>query len=298
MADLSWLAQEAKNIHGIFESMFYGLATVLVLLGVVSEYFKLPLGGIAFTPQLISRVLIAALLLHSYAEITNALSDVTDALASRIGDYNNFSLVTTRMKDKLDAMTWSWTAVKDSIIMLFSFVTFFLLYISVFITNAAVIYVWTILYVFSPILIAFYILPSTAGATKALYRSLIEVCLWKIMWATLAALLWSSALSEMNKTDINFLTVISFNLILAISLLATPLIVSFLSSKGISTMASSAIGTTASMAVFSPGLIAKKGITSGISKSGDLAGSGAKGVYQKAFPRPPDKRAPPTPKPK
>jgi hypothetical protein len=287
MTDLSWLAQEARNIHAVFESMFYGLAVVLVLVGVISEYFKLPIGGMAFTPELIGRVLIAAILLHSYSEVTNALSDVTDALASRIGDYNNFNLVTTRMKDKLDTMVWSWTAVKDSIIMLFSFVTFFILYISVFITNAGVIYVWTILYVFSPILIAFFILPGTAGATKALYRSLIEVCMWKIVWATLAALLWSSALSDMNKADINFLTVISFNLILALSLLATPIVVSALASKGMSSMASSAIGTAAMAATFSPTLVAKKGVAAGIG-----AGKGA----ASAFPRPDDKKN--TPKPK
>jgi hypothetical protein len=282
MTDLSWLAQEARNIHAVFESMFYGLAVVLVLVGVISEYFKLPIGEMAFTPELIGRVLIAAILLHSYPEVTNALSDVTDALAARIGDYNNFNLVTTRMKDKLDTMVWSWTAVKDSIIMLFSFVTFFILYISVFITNAGVIYVWTILYVFSPILIALFILPGTAGATKALYRSLIEVCMWKIVWATLAALLWSSALSDMNKADINFLTVISFNLILALSLLATPIVVSALASKGMSSMASSAIGTAAMAATFSPTLVAKKGVNLGVT-----AGKGAAG----AFPRPDEKKS-------
>lgn len=276
MTDLSWLAQEARNIHGVFESMFYGLAIVLVLVGVISEYFKLPIGGMAFTPELVGRVLIAALLLHSYPEVTNTLSDITDALASRIGDYNNFNLVTAKMKDKLDTMVWSWTAVKDSIIMLFSFVTFFILYISVFITNAGVIYVWTILYVFSPILIAFFVLPATAGATKALYRSLIEVCMWKIAWATLAALLWSSALSDMNKADINFLTVISFNLILALSLLATPIVVSALVSNGMSSMAISAIGTAAMAATFSPTLVAKKSLRVGSSTGTSVA---------KAFPR-------------
>lgn len=276
MIDLSWLAQEAKSIHGIFESMFYGLATILLLLGVITEYFKIPIGGMAFTPSLVGRLLVATLLLHSYPEITNTLSSITDALASKIGDFNNFSLVTSRMNDKIREFSWSWTSVKDSIIMLLSFATFFLLYISVFITNAGVIFVWTILYVFSPLLIVFFILPSTAGVTKALFRSLIEVCLWKIVWVTLAALLWSTALSDMNKADINFLTVISFNLILAISLLATPMVVSSLTSKGLSSMASSALGTAASMAAFSPGILAKKGITKSISSSVGSAKSALK----------------------
>ena len=31
MVDVSWLSQEAKNIHAIFESMFYGMAILFVL---------------------------------------------------------------------------------------------------------------------------------------------------------------------------------------------------------------------------------------------------------------------------
>ncbi len=45
MADLSWLANEAHQIHAIFTSVFYGLISLLLVVGVLLEYFKLPVGG-------------------------------------------------------------------------------------------------------------------------------------------------------------------------------------------------------------------------------------------------------------
>ena len=107
---------------------------------------------------------------------------------------------------------------------------------------------------FSPLLIVLYILPATAGATKALYRSLIEVSLWKVVWATLAALLWSFALSQINKpeAEVNFFTVIVLNLMLAASVLMTSLIVNALAGAGISSVASSMTGIATAAAVVAP----------------------------------------------
>ena len=50
---------------------------------------------------------------------------------------------------------------------------------------------------------------------------MIEVCLWKICWSVLAALLWSFALSQINdpKYDVDFLSAILLNLMLAFSVL-------------------------------------------------------------------------------
>ena len=55
-----------------------------------------------------------------------------------------------------------------------------------------------------------------------------------MLWSCLAALLWSFALSEINKPeyDVDFLTAILLNLLLAFSVLLTPMLVrSFLSGK-------------------------------------------------------------------
>ena len=276
MIDLTWLSNEARSIHAIFESMFYGMAVIFILLAVVSEMISMPIGAVGSSPQLIGRVLIAAFLLHSYPEMTNALSDFVDALAGKIGGFNEFHHVLDRMGDKLKSLTMSWISIKEALIVGFTFITFFLLYISVFIANAGVIFVWLVLYVFSPILIVFFVLPSTAHITGALYRALIEVCAWKVVWATLAALLWSSALSEINKSDVNFLTVICLNIILALSLLFTPIIVNMLASHGLTGAASSAMGMAAGAAAFTPGALASKMTKKGVSRTYGAGKSGAK----------------------
>jgi hypothetical protein len=238
ISDISWLATEAKKIHEIFSGYFYLVITVLMLLGIAIEYFKWPIGAVPNFGTLVGRALIAALLLHAYPEITNTIADVTDAMAGRLGDLNNFQLILDKMGDKVGELSWSWVSFKESMMLLVSFLTFFILYFSIHIADSFYIYVWVMLYVFSPLLIALYVLPVTASATSALFRSLIEVACWKIVWSVIATLLWSSALSEINKdgTQISFLTAICFNIILAGSLLLTPFVVHALSGGGLSSM--------------------------------------------------------------
>jgi hypothetical protein len=259
MTDISWLSSEAIKVHDIFYSMFYALVTIFLLLGVFVEYFKWPLGGTPSFSTLIGRALIAAILLHSYPEVTNLIGDIADSVSNRLGDLNQFKIVLSKMGDNLHHYTWSWVSVRDSVTMLLSFVTFFLLYFSVHVAEALLLYTWTLLYVFSPLLIALYVLPSTAAATSALYRSLIEACCWKIMWSVIATLVWSAALSDINKPghDISFVSAICFNLILAGSLLTTPMVVHALAGAGVSSLAKTISGIAIGGTMIGPAKAAK-----------------------------------------
>lgn len=255
MVDLSWLSSQAKSIHDTFVHIFYGLATVLLMIGVVIEYFKFPLGGSTLLPQLVARTVIAAILLHSYPEISNTIADITDGLAKQLGDLNQLKTVLDGFDQKLNHMSGMWTSIKDSLIMLVSFLLFFILYVSVYLADAGVIFGWTLLYIFSPLLIVMYILPATAQITSTLYRSLFEISAWKIVWSVLATLLWSFALGTINKpeSEVNFITVLALNLILAASILFTPQVVHALVSKGISGIASQMSGVSTAASLLNPG---------------------------------------------
>lgn len=238
--DVNWLAVEAKLIHQIFSSFFYSIILLMITLGVMINFFKMPLGQVPEFFQLAGRAIVAAFILAAFPEIMNFLADITDALAKEIGQINNFALVVHKLGEKIGTLTWSWVSVKDSILLLISYVTFFLLYISVYIVESMYLLVWTLIFIFSPLLIAAFTLPSTAAATRGLFQSLIEVCLWKICWSVLAALLWSFALSEINKPeyDVDFFTAIILNLMLAFSVLLTPMIVSSLLRGGLASQGS------------------------------------------------------------
>lgn len=255
IADLSWLAQEAQNLHQFFEKIFYMLITVFLLIAVVLEYFKFPLGGMPSFITLVGRVFVAALLLHGLPEIMDAISMVTNSITEQLGDLHSIKRVLSRLGDKMDELTWSWLSIKDIVITGISFLTFFGLYLSVFIAEAFILFAWTFLYVLSPILIAFFVFPQTSGVTATFFRSLIEISCWKIVWSILATLLWSTALSKINQTDINFLTVVCFNIILAGSILFTPQIVKGLAGSGITGLGSMITGS----ALYAAGGMAMKG---------------------------------------
>lgn len=226
MSDFSWLATEAKTIHLIFQNLFYSLLAFLICVGVFLEYFKIPIGGLPSTVPLIGRAFIAAIMLVSFPEFLNLVGDVTDSLSQQIGHLNEFKHVLEKMGDQLETLTWSWTSVKQMTIVVISFLTFFILYISVYVSEAIYFYAWTLLYIFSPLCFALFVIPQTQGAAKGVYASILKVASWKIIWSVLATLLWSAALIDLNKlgTGVDFLTLILFNLMLAGSLLFTPVI--------------------------------------------------------------------------
>jgi hypothetical protein len=118
MVDMSWLASEAKQIHQIFTGLFFALVTFLLVLGVLIEFFKFPLGGTPAFTVLVGRSLVAAILLISYPEVSNIIADVTDALAKEIGGLRNIDLVLDRMGEKIESLTFSWTSLKESVIFL------------------------------------------------------------------------------------------------------------------------------------------------------------------------------------
>jgi len=252
--DMNWLATEAKTLHAIFSNMFFVLVTTFLVVSVVLEFFKVPLGGASQFPQIVARVFIASMLLVSIPEIMNALATVTDAMTKEIGQFLEFKHVLERLSEKFGEMSWSWVSIKDSVIILISYLSFFLFYISIYLADAFFLYSWMLIYVFSPLLIAFYVFPMTANATTMLFKSIIEVCAWKIVWCVMSALLWSMALSDINNPEhgINFLTVIILNLMLAFSVIMTPKITSSFLGGGVSSVASSVGGQVFSGLVLSP----------------------------------------------
>lgn len=239
--DISWLATEAKTLHQVFASVFYIMVLSVLSIALILEYFKLPLGG---TPQfvtLIGRVFIATILLVATPEIMNMLASFTDAITQELGGFTNYHLVLDRMGDRVKEFSFSWLSVKEGIILIISFLTFFILYLVVYFADAMFLFVWMMLYIMSPVLIALFILPVTAGATAKLYRSLVEVCIWKILFCVFSALLWSFAVSDINKPEaqVDFLTAILLNLMLAYSVAMTPKITASFLGAGISEVANS-----------------------------------------------------------
>ena len=187
-------------------------------------------------------------------QIMDTAASLTDELTRQIGDINNFKVVLSRLGQKIGDLTWSWVHVKDSVLLLVSYISFFLLYITVYMANALFVYTWMLLYIFSPILIAAFVLPSLASATKSLFQALLEVCFWKVMWSVsrlyFGALLYRRSTNQAMEYD--FLTAILLNLLLAFSVVVTPLIVRGLLKSGIHSTGSALGGAVLGAAALTP----------------------------------------------
>ncbi len=277
MNDIGWIAAEAHKIHDFFQGIFFVLVTVFLLLGVLVEYFKLPLGITPSFGPLVGRVLIAAILLYTYPEIANMLRNVTAALSQKLGDLASFRIALDKMGTKVEQLSWSWTSVRQSVIVAISCLSFFLLYFSVHLAQAIYLYTSVLLYICSPILIALFVLPQTAAATSGLYRSLIEVSMWKPVWCIIATLVWSTGISEIQGTssNVSFLSAVCFCLIAAGSLVATPMVVHALAGAGLSSMAQN----VSSIAVPGVGAVTPlKTITSAWNTTGRITNAGITGA--------------------
>jgi hypothetical protein len=276
--DMTWLAQEAQKLHSIFQQAFFTMLATFLIVAVVMEFFKLPLGNSPAFSTLIGRSIVATILLIALPEIMNFVADTTDSISKEIGDLNNFKLVLGKLGEKLKELSFSWTSLRDVFTILISFLSFFALYVTVYFAEAAFLFCWTLIYVFSPLVLALYIFPQMAGATAALFRSILEVSLWKICWSAMATLLWSMALSNINQpsANVNWLTSIVMNLMLMISILMTPKLVRALVSGGVSELASNAQGAVMSAASLSPPVAlakAKAGLLTVPNQIGRIAGS-------------------------
>lgn len=241
MEHLNWITQEVQSIHDWFQTVFFLLVTVFLLLGVFIEYFKFPLGGTPSFGPMVGRVLIAAILLYSYPQIHNLMADIADGLSQKLGDTTGLKLALSKMADKLDQISWSWVSLRQNVIIFVSYLCFLILYFSVHVAESLYLYTLVMLYLFSPILIALFVLPQTAGATGALFRSLIEASMWKPVWCCIATVLWSTGISDIQAegSSVSFLSAVCFCLIAAGSLVLAPKVIHGLAGAGMSAMAGS-----------------------------------------------------------
>jgi hypothetical protein len=129
MFDPAWISTEAHRVHDILFDTALTMASVLILLSIIADNFRLSF--LSFVPNasdLLSRLFVAFILLYFYPEIADTLSGFTDSLVDRIGSLSEISHVLDKMGEKLKDFSWNWTSLKDTSILILSFLTFFLLY--------------------------------------------------------------------------------------------------------------------------------------------------------------------------
>ncbi|OYZ24198.1 MAG: hypothetical protein B7Y39_01885 [Bdellovibrio sp. 28-41-41] len=255
--NLEVLGTLVRDLYQGLSQLFYLMMPIAILFSIVFGYLK---SGDANYPDVIKRSFVAALLLASFPEVSNLILDVCDGIALKIDNMSGLETFMRMAQEK----SQSYAVAKNVLLLKFddlfmailSFGSFVLLLIARYITIALYYFYWVLLSVCAPLMIICYIFPRTAGITANLYRGLIEVACWKILWAIMSAMLTSLSFGNIYKTEGSYLTLIVMNFVIAVALLFTPMLMRSLIGEGVQATAQT-IGTTAALAAVAlPGKIA------------------------------------------
>jgi len=240
MEDFSVLGSLSLRLHQEFVRMFYLLLPVFFMIAIAVDWFRNPAGSPDFLDTL-KRAFVATLLVVGFQEISEAILAISSGIADKISDMSGLDSIIKMAGEKAGSYTKSSVslvlAFDDMVIAFLSFASYIVLYIARYITVALYHFMWIFLSILSPILIVFHLFRGTSQITVNLFKSLIEVASYKIVWAVLSAMITALAFGNAYAADGNYLTVILLNFVIALAMLGTPLVVKSLVGGGLSTMA-------------------------------------------------------------
>lgn len=244
MPQFELLGTLARDLHQEFVNMYYLFLPVFFALAVAVAWFKSPTGSPEFL-DIVKRAVVATILLAAFPDIANAILFVTEGVADKIDKLNSLDILIRMAQEKSEGYSVSVTSMilqfNDLIIATLSFLSYLILYIARYLTIAMYHFFWIFFMISAPLLLLFNLFEGTQQITKNLFKGMIEVACWKIVWAILGAMLAALSFGDAYRAEGSYLVLIVMNFVIAIAMLMTPSMVKSIVGGGVQSM-SSAIG--------------------------------------------------------
>ena len=244
MPQFELLGTLARDLHQEFVNMYYLFLPVFFALAVVVAWFKSPTGSPEFL-DIVKRAIVATILLAAFPDIANTILFVTEGVADKIDKLNSLDTLIRMAQEKSDGYSMSVTSMilqfNDLIIATLSFLSYLILYIARYLTIAMYHFFWIFYMISAPLLLLFNLFEGTQQITKNLFKGMIEVACWKIVWAILGAMLAALSFGDAYRAEGSYLVLIVMNFVIAVAMLMTPSMVKSIVGGGIQSM-SSALG--------------------------------------------------------
>lgn len=241
MPQFDLLGALARNLHQEFVRIYYLLLPVFFALSIALTWFKTPQGSFEFLETL-KRAFVSTLLLVALPDISQAILFIADGITERIDHLNSLDNIIRMAQSKSQGYSLSPKSVllqfNDLILATLSFLSFLVLYVARYITIAMYHFFWIFFMISGPLLLLFNLFQSTSQITVNLFKGMCEVASWKIVWAILGAMLTALSFGEAYKAEGNYLTLIVMNFMIALAMLATPLVVRSIVGSGFQSISS------------------------------------------------------------
>ncbi len=235
---IEWLPDVCGQLHNEMVTVFWMMLLPLIVLLVVLELFKTS-SGQPDAGKVLFRGLISILLLVSFKETINLIALLGDGIADRIDGLAKMTQILDTFGDNLNRDAPPLYKFRELFIFTLNFASYFLAYFGVFVVEALIHFTWSILYVCAPLMILCYVPEQTAGVCKNLYKGLLTVISWKILWSVLGVLLLKLAVQRTTANSDDIITTAIINLCIGLSIMLVPLFSKSLLGDGLSSFTSS-----------------------------------------------------------
>ena len=237
MDNFELLAPMTKELYFELRTLYFFLLPIVFITSIILTWFQ----GKGDFLEKVKRAFIGTLLLVSFPEMTEAILAITNGLADKISDMSGIEEIMRsaglKMKSYQNPSFKSLLAFGDVLIAVLSYLSYLILYCARFIMLAIYHFSWTFLTILSPLILLFHVFSSKM--TVNLFKSMIEIASWKVVWAILSVILNALSWGDTMKVEGNYLTLVVMNFVIALCMVGTPLIVRSIIGSGFTAFTSS-----------------------------------------------------------
>lgn len=219
----------AKHIYEQTSALSWEMLLPLFLVSVAMAYTS-DLGVSGAIVIRLKRLFLVALLLVSFPMIAEFCQILGVEIAKSIDNMNGIDMVLEAASKRAEAYSLDLQGLlnmgSDLVMGALVTVSFVILVVARFLLLAFQHFYWFLLIALGPFLILGTLFDASAGITKGLFKNMLQISSWPIIWSILSAFLKVLPFASAYDGVGGFVTIITLNLIIAIALLFSPFIVS------------------------------------------------------------------------
>lgn len=229
------MPEVGRQLRGELVQVYWTLLVPFVVVLLILEFFKKDPPNVV---EILRRVVISILMLYSFDYVVNTIAMVGDGITDRIDGIQKLWDVLKNLGPNYQNSSHEWFNLRETTIYFFNIAAYIIAYLGFFVSTVLIHFVWTILYICSPLMILMYVSRATEYVTKSLYTGLMQVVTWKILYSILGVLLLKLAMNSNFTGMEDYLMSIIVNLCIGVSMLFIPFATKSLLNDGLQGAAS------------------------------------------------------------
>ncbi len=234
------------HLFNVSQGLFWSYLPVAFLLAILMIYISGDISGGKFE-SLFRRLIIAIMLLVAFPTISSAIQGVESQLLAAFGGDQSisdiFGKVADKAKDIKNVGGFSWIKVGESVLALIATLSFLLLAVIQHFLNVLHVTIWNLLHILGPLALLACLFPSMSNIPKGIFSGMLELALWKPMWAILAQLLIAIGFGEQPADPEHWFDTMIMNFAVAGLMASTPALVHGFMSGSLASVGGSTIQT-------------------------------------------------------